>query len=162
MKDTIVFDDSHPIRGSPQIGAFVSNLKKFSLLLKGSEKVLLKISSVFPFDFFPDEVTIDECKVNIVFHDFFLSEDIHSITIDMIKDIEIEAGPIFATMKIVPDGYPGQPLTVRFLKKGDAIKIRRIIQGLMVAKRQGVDLINLDLPGFAEKIESLGKTHLAE
>ena len=116
---------------------------------------------MFPFDFFPDEITIDEYKVNVVSHEFFFSEDIHSITIEMIKDIEVAAGPFFATLKIVPDGYPGNPLVIRFLKKGEAIRAQRIIQGLMVARKQGIDPAKLDNPDFIESIEALGKTHLS-
>ena len=138
-----------------------SDIDKFESLLERSTKILLKTSSVFPFDFFPDEITIDEFKVNIIFHEFWLSGDIHSIQIDMIKDIEVESEPIFAELKIVPDGYPGHPLAVRFLKKKDAMKARRIIQGLMVARKQGIDPSQLD-EHMIEKIERLGKTNLRE
>ena len=80
----------------------------------------------------------------------------------MVKDIEVEAGPIFALLRIVPDGFPGHPIIIRFLKKKDALKIRRVIQGLMVAKRHGVDFARLDEAEFEHKLELLGTTHLVE
>lgn len=141
---------------------FSSNDERFNLLLKGANRVLLKTSAVFPFDFFPDEITIDESKVNIIFRDFFLSEDVHSIMIEMIRDIEVEAGPFFAVLKLVPDGYPGHALELRYLKKGDALKARRIIEGLMLARRHGVDPAQLDNLDLIERIETLGKTNLSE
>ena len=158
MKNIAVFDR----RAGFQSNLLSSEIEKFNALVKRSNKILLKTSAVFPFDFFPDEITIDESKVNIIFHEFFLSEDVHSITIDMIRDIEVETSPLFATLKIVPDGYPGHALEVHYLKKKDAIKARRIIQGLMVARKQDIDLAQLDESHFIEEIESLGKTHLAE
>ncbi len=136
-----------------------NNLNK---LILRSNRVLIRISSVFPFDFFPDEVTIDENKVNIICRIFFFSEDIHSIMIPMIKDVEIETNLFFAAMKIVPDGYPGKPIVVRFLKKGDAICARRIIQGLMVANREKVNIGNLDSRNLKQKIEDLGRAREAE
>lgn len=161
MANNVVFDRyrlSHlPLR---RVDSSI-DVQKLASLLKGSKRILLKIASMFPFDFFPDEITIDEYKVNVVSHEFFFSEDIHSITIEMIKDIEVAAGPFFATLKIVPDGYPGNPLVIRFLKKGEAIRAQRIIQGLMVARKQGIDPAKLDNPDFIESIEALGKTHLS-
>ncbi|MEK7092211.1 MAG: hypothetical protein AAB907_01145 [Patescibacteria group bacterium] len=139
-----------------------SNNEKLDMLLKGSQRILLKASSVFPFDFFPDELTIDENKVNIIFHPFFFSKDVHSIMIEMIRDIEVETGPFLAVLKLVPDGYPGHALELRYLKRNDALKARRIIEGLMVARRHGIDPSKLDSPDFLKQIETLGKTSLTE
>ena len=162
QRNQIVFDADQLSSLAQAKSAIDSEMQKFTTVLNASEKILFKTSSVFPFDLFPDEITIDECKINIVFHEFFLSEDIHSITIDMIKDVKVEHGPFFASLKIVPDGYPGQPLEVRYLKKEDAIKARRIVQGLIVARKQGLDPAKLDFYDFINKIESLGATHLVE
>lgn len=161
MKDTVLFQASH-IPTASQVPTLSPDFQKFNSLLRDSNKILFKMSSVFPFDFFPDEITIDEYKVNIIFHEFFLSEDVHSITIDMIKDIEVEAGPLFAILKIVPDGYPGKVVEVKNLKRSDAIRARKIILGLMVMKKQGIDPIKLYGHNFTDKIELLGTTHLVE
>lgn len=134
---------------------------KFDSLVRGCRTMLLKISAVFPFDLFPDELIIDECKVSIVFREFFFSADIHSINIEMIRDVDVETGPFFAKLQIVPDGFPGHPLVVRYLKKGDAYKARSIIQGLMVAKRNDIDLAKIDETDLVNKLELLGKTHVA-
>lgn len=156
MTNSIIFDR----RLGFQNRLTPSEIDEFEAVLQGSKRVLLKTSSIFPFDFFPDEITIDECKVNIIFHEFFFSGDTHSITIDMIKDIDVETGPIFATLKIVPDGFPGEPLRLRFLKKKDAIRARQIIQGLMIARKHGIDPTKIQSEDFLEKIESMGATNL--
>lgn len=140
----------------------IKQLKKLDDLVDGGHAPLLKIQAVFPFDFFPDEIIVDSAKVNIVQRDFFMSEDIHSILIDMIKDVALESGPLFATLKIVPDGYPGQPLSVRYLKKDEALRARRIIQGLMVGVKRGVDMSKIEHPHLKRNIEAVGKAPIIE
>lgn len=136
--------------------------QKLKLLTNKSSRVLLKASSVFPFDLFPDEISIDGFKVSIISHDFFMSEDIHSVPIDMIKDIELYLGPLFATLRIVPDGYPGHGLEVSYLKRADALKARRIIEGLIISRKQGIDPMELTNFEHDKQIEEIGSTHLAE
>lgn len=167
MKKGVVFDRSRDLRSPPKrerpvprdTGQF-TDAAKFDTLVRGCKRVLLKISAFFPFDLFPDEIIVDECKVSIVFREFFFSEDIHSINIDMIRDVDVETGPFFAKLQIVPDGYPGHPLIVRYLKKKDANLARSVIQGLMVARRNDIDLSKINEPDLVSKLELLGKTHV--
>lgn len=130
--------------------------KKFSELLKNTQQVLFRAASVFPFEFFPDEIMIDVGKVSIVERIFFFSECFHSIAINSIKDIAIETSILFATLNIVPDGYPNNPLTIKYLKKGDAIKARKIIQGLLIASKENVDPGVLAIHNLPKKIEEIG------
>lgn len=155
MTNGIVFDRKLGFQAKSRS----DEIDKFEAVLGGSKRVLLKTSSIFPFDLFPDEITIDETKVSIVYHEFFFSDEVHSITIDMIKDIDVETGPLFATLKIVPDGYPGRPMELRFLKKKDAIKARQIIQGLIIARKHGIDPTKIQSEDFLEKIELMGTTN---
>lgn len=132
------------------------NIEMLEKLAKGTRDVLVRTKSVFPFDFFPDEITVDENKVNITFKEFFFSEDIHTILIHLIKDIEVETSVFFGTLKIVPDGYPAQPICVRYLKKSDALRIRRIVQGLMLSKKEGIDMSKIHNDDLCEKVEQIG------
>lgn len=140
----------------PAVFRHEEEVKKLEKLVDATHSVLMKTKTVFPFDLFPDEVTIDENKINIVFREFFFSEDVHSIMIHLIKDVEVETSLLFGTIKIVPDGYPAQPIYVRYLKKSDALKIRRIIQGLMLSKKEGIDTTKLDEGELKEKVELVG------
>lgn len=161
MKKGLVFDrnrDARPLSSGGGSGSF-SDTERLDSLVRGCRRMLLRISAFFPFDLFPDVVIVDECKVSIIFRQFFFSEDVHSVSIDMIRDVNVETGPFFASLKIVPDGYPGQSLIVRYLKKKDANLARSVIQGLMVVKRNKIDLGRIDAPDLVEKLEVLGKTH---
>ncbi|MBI4078958.1 MAG: hypothetical protein HY429_01530 [Candidatus Levybacteria bacterium] len=131
--------------------------RKLQALVARTEKVLLKISAVFPFDFFPDEIIIDENKVNLIIRQFFFSAHTHSIMIKMIKDVAIECSPLFATFKLVPDGYPGEPIVIKFLKKSEATKARSLILGLMLLLKEGLDPAKVPTEILKKDIEALGK-----
>lgn len=144
---------------APDIDRIVRDGEKAKLenLVQRTDRVLLKISAVFPFDFCPDEIIIDENKVNLVIREFFFSAQTHSIMIKMIKDVAIECSPFFATFKLVPDGYPGEPIVIRFLKKNDATRARAIILGLMVSLKEGVDPTKAPTKELKKNIETVGK-----
>lgn len=132
------------------------NRDKFDRLLNESHIVLLKLKSVFPFDFFPDEITIDPMKVNIVSREFFLSPTTHTIHIRNILDVIVDCSVLFATLRIMYQGFGPNTINVRFLKKREAQKARRIIQGLAVATKEGVDFTKLITPELVNKVENIG------
>src|SRR5579859_4040624 len=137
------------------------NSQKFEKLVQKSDKVLLKIRAVFPFDFFPDSVVIDESKINIIHKQFFFSSEILSIPIHHIQDIEVDTSIFFATLKILPVGfsvmsYTENWVTVPYLWKRDAIRARRIISGLLIGIKEGIDFGKVDTANFVKKIEKLG------
>lgn len=134
------------------------NLDK--LLNKLNNNVLLKISSIWPFDLFPKDIIIDTNKVNIIYRVFFFSERRRSILIKDITDIFVDTDLLFASMKFVDRSYAENVLEIKFLPKADALRARRIIQGLVVAVQNGVDLNEIPSQEIVEKIEELGKTNV--
>jgi hypothetical protein len=80
----------------------------------------------------------------------------------MIRDVDVEMGPFFAKLTILPDGYPSKPLIVKYLRRKDAYKARSVIQGLMLAKRNSIDLHKVNDNDLVGKLEMLGKTHIIE
>lgn len=161
MKAVTVFNlKTNILPNIPSIST-IPAINKFQKLLNQTENILFKASTLFPFDLFPDEISIDGHKVNVVIHEFFLSNDIHSISIEMIRDIQVDTGPFLASLTIIPDGYPAHPIIVNNLKKKDAIKAQKIIQGLMLIKRQRMNTSNLT-PSDSIDLERLGHTHLKE
>ncbi|HSW97429.1 MAG TPA: hypothetical protein VLF89_06400 [Candidatus Saccharimonadales bacterium] len=136
--------------------------EKFEKLIKKSERVLLRIKAVFPFEFFPDSVVIDETKINIIHRIFFWTAEIQSIPIQHIQDVEVDTSVLFATLKILPTGFSVVSMTenwvkVNYLWRRDALRARRIIAGLLIASREGIDLTKVDTVNFVKKIEGLGE-----
>lgn len=132
------------------------NKEKFESLVRGS-KVLYELRSVFPFDLFPDTVTIDSEKVNITFKDFFLSARLQSYYIKNISYVYVDTGPLFASLNIVDEGLVGQTGTVSYLKKDEALCACRIIQGLIVTHKEDIDLSKIEDKNLVPKIEKLGE-----
>ncbi|MBI3954649.1 hypothetical protein HY333_01255 [Candidatus Collierbacteria bacterium] len=133
------------------------NVQKFESIANRSATELYRLSTVFPFDFFPDTIIIDLAKVSLVTRVFFFTERIHSVFIQDILDVFIETSLFFATLNIVDQGFVENLITIRYLKKDQAIKARRIIQGLVVARKQGIELSALiPTSDLVSKLENIG------
>lgn len=135
-----------------------SNQEQLEGLIEKYRTVLYKLSSVFPFDLFPDEITVTENRVNIINREFFGSEQIYNILIKDIADVNIETNPFFATIKMYDARRRERPpLKVSFLKKEDALEARTIIQGLISGTAQGIDFSKFDPEELVKKIKELSK-----
>lgn len=132
-------------------------------LANKSEQILLRITNVFPFAFFPDELIIDELKVNIINRIFFFAEQLRSILIKDIVNVVVETGPFFATLVITDrtssteSNVPTNIVKVKYLKKNEATTARRIIQGLKISYEQKVDLASLGVNELTGKLEEIGR-----
>jgi hypothetical protein len=135
------------------------NISKFENIIEGSSRELYRTKAVFPFDLFPDEVIIDMNKVNIIKKIFFFTQRVHGVFIQDITDIFVSTAPFFATLEIIDSGFIENSIKIPFLKIDDALKARRIIQGLIVAKKQAIDLSGLkDDKDLTTKLEALGES----
>jgi len=152
VKDGLKLNQSAMTEGKEQI----ANQKLDDLALK-SDYVLLKVSTFWPFTLFVNHIIVDPYKVNIIFREFFWSEHIHSVMIKDILDVVVETSVFFATVRIVDQGYIENTIDVAYLKKGDALRLRKIIQGLIIAHRQAVDLSVLSSSDIRSKTEEMGK-----
>src|SRR5690348_14171043 len=114
--------------------------EKLQSLIDKPQKPLLVISTVFPFDFFPDTLVIETIKVHLISRHFFASEQIHSFLVKGIADVFVETGPIFATLNILLQMVTreNQQTQIKNLWKHDAVKARDIIQGLIIASRENI------------------------
>ena len=57
-------------------------------------EILLRLKSVFPFDFFPNEIIIHRSKIDIVYRQFFWDEQVVSLPIDQVKGVSVRRSPI--------------------------------------------------------------------
>lgn len=136
----------------------VASNQKIDDLTKKVGIVLHKISTVFPFEFFPTDIIIRPTKVDIINRQFFWSEEIHTTMIKDITDITINTSIFFAALVITDQGYHDKLISVRFLKKSHALKARRIIQGLIIAMSENIDPEKIDPDELVQKVEQLGRS----
>ena len=121
-------------------------------------KVLFRARSVFPFKFFPAEVTIEAAAVNISNQTFFFSKEIASIPLKEVLSAEVHTGLYFAKLTVIDIRYNQEPLSIEYLKKEEAMKARRIIQGLLIAFHEDLSTDGLSIEEQVTYFEKLGRT----
>lgn len=136
----------------------VENAKKrMDNLIEGSDATLYTVKSVFPFDLFPDKLVLDINKVNLISKEFFWSERVHSVLIEDISDVYIDTSPFFSTLHVVDENFTENMISIQHLKKDEAARARRIIQGLVIARKQTLDLTHINPAELVPRLEELGK-----
>ena len=136
----------------------VNPLSRLKQLANRSHSVLFTITSIYPLDLFPDTITIDENKINIIKKELFGSENIHSILIEDITHVTASTGLFTATLEIVDSMNLRFPTTyiIRHLNIKKARIARRIIQGLITCKREAIDLSSYEKKDILEYLLDLG------
>lgn len=129
---------------------------KLDSLVEQSRRVLFTTRTIFPFDFFPDIIQIDENKVDIIERIFFFSEQVFPIAITDIRNVTVTTDLLFASLTIEIRGYETNPGQIKFLQKYAAAKIRRLIFGLMQCKKQDIDLTSIPVKELVPKLEQIG------
>lgn len=128
-------------------------------LIEEAEKVrdiLIKAESVFPFVLFPDTVAVTRAKVVITIRTFFRVSEVISLQIEDILNVESDLGPFFGSIKVYTRVYGTQPLRITFLKRKDTIAVKRIIEGHIIAHRQGIENTHLEKDELIKLLKSLG------
>jgi len=133
-----------------------NNKQQLRRVTKASNRILFRVKAVFPFDFFPNELIIDENSVNIVYKYFFFSREVSSMPFENINACRSSVGLLFGTIYIELEGYNRNPPPLRYLWRKDAYMARRMITGLITCQKQQIDLRKLDLNEVKEKIMNIG------
>src|SRR5690606_8068229 len=107
--------------------------------IQSSHEVLIKASTVFPFTLFPDTVTLDRAKLTISHREFFRTGEVMSIRIEDILNVTVDVGPFFGSLKIFTRFFStDKPYEVHFLTRRDALQIKRILQGYVIALQKEI------------------------
>lgn len=123
-----------------------------------SHDILIRATTVFPFSFFPDTLTVDRSKVTVTHRDFFKVGEVISIQIEDILNITATVGPLFGAIKIATRFFdPGKPYMIDHFKRTDALKIKRIVQGYLIARQKDIDCSALSTHELAIMLDKLGR-----
>lgn len=127
-------------------------------LAQADSTPLLSFQSVFPFDLFPDRITIDRNKVTVIRHIFFFESMVQSVLIKDIMTVVVEQSLLFASLQIVDRMPTRHTLTVVKLPKEEARQARWIIEGLIVSSQQEeMDLSSVPNDVLLPKLIEIGK-----
>lgn len=100
-------------------------------------KILGKYKSVFPFEFFPDELIVSERRVIWIHRYGPGMSRVISVLHQDIADIEASHGPIFGHLHI-RNFTGGEEIVIEHLWRKDVQKARDLVESMMLARRVGV------------------------
>lgn len=130
----------------------VDDIEELKQVIAHSHEVIASAKTVFPF-VFPDEIILDRAKITIVKRTFIRTSDIISIRIEDVLNISASVGPIFGSVTIASrvmnsiDHYD-----VSRFWRDDALKIKQIIQGYLIARQNGVHTDHLSCEELAKTL----------
>jgi len=118
--------------------------------------VLFDTKTVFPFDPFPDTVTLDREKVAITYRSFFFVAKVISIPIRDLLNVQANVGPFFGTLNMSSRYFATTPCTINFLKRDDALRLQRLLQGYIICEEQNIETSNIDKDQLVVMLNDLG------
>lgn len=131
--------------------------KQLQEILDSSHEILVTATTVFPFTLFPDTITVDRNKITVTKRTFFMSSEAVSIRIEDVLNVTCSIGPIFGSIKIVSRVFNSQrPYAVRHFWRDDAVKIKHIAQGYVIALQRKIDCTSLEVNELRRMLSQLG------
>lgn len=122
-----------------------------------SNEMLAQAHTVFPFTLFPDTVSIDRGKMTISHRNFFRVAEVTSIRIEDILNATVNVGPLFGSLKIATRFFgTDKDYVVNYLSRSDALKIKHILQGYIIAVQKKIDCSALSTKELAKMLSELG------
>lgn len=121
-------------------------------LVKKSNRYIISISSVFPFNIFPNTINVEEGRVTFIFRQLMSSQS-HSIDIKDISNVFIESSLFFASIQIVSRTFIQNDKKIGYLNKKKAYRIRRVIEGLRILANNNIDTSNYEISELIAKTE---------
>jgi hypothetical protein len=133
--------------------------KKLDHLVEKSNRVIFHTRTVWPFDFFPNDLTITENQVDMSIQEFFFSGHIESVRVVDIAQVSVETSFLFATLRIEILKPQTDPMVIPYLTRSDAIFARRLIYGLVSVAKEKIDIAKMDMPTLINKLEQIGSDY---
>ncbi len=128
---------------------------KLSMLAERANKIIFEAKSVFPFELFPDKITICLNRVTITYkRPYYLDE--RPLPIEFINVAHVTRGIFFASLSIETFGVE-KPAPISHLKIDEAREARRYILALIECKKNNVDFGQYSLDEIRKKLQSIGR-----
>ena len=133
------------------------NQEKLNSLLNKNQSIIFEAKAVFPFDLFPDKLSVDVTRVTVT-HNYILSSNVFPIPIETVNAVEAHFGILFASLRIEIQGFNQNPEIINFLWNSDARRAKRFILALIQCRIKGIDLSNLDSEKLKVTLEKIGSS----
>lgn len=131
---------------------------QLSQTISSAHEVLVTATTVFPFTLFPDTVTLDRAKLTISHKEFFWTGEVMSIRIEDILNVAADVGPFFGSLKIYTRFFQNdKPYSIYFLSRNNTLRIKRILQGYIIALQKNINCSTMPTSELAEMLHDLGR-----
>lgn len=125
--------------------------------IQGAHEVLCTATTLFPFTLFQDTITLDRAKLTVTRRTFVGMAEVMSIRIEDILNVTATIGPILGGVKIVSRVFNVEkPYEINRFKRQDALLIKRVTQGYVIALQRNIDCSSLPVHELAAMLEQLG------
>ena len=106
---------------------------------------------------FPDEIIVDRTKITIIKRYSFWSTDVISIQIEDVLNVSTSIGILFGSLTIASRVMnTTDHFDIHLLWRRDAIDLKHVIQGYVIAKHSGIDTSVLPRDEMLETLRELG------
>lgn len=126
-----------------------------------NETILMRVATVFPFTIFPDEIVVSLNRVDIVVRPFFFSKQVYPLLIKDLVTLNVSTNIFFGSLSLEMRFHEQNPPIINYLWKGEALRLRRVITGLLEAYKEGVDLSVYTPEEILQKVDVIGRSHVA-
>lgn len=141
------------------------NKERLKAITERQDIEMYRVKSVFPFTLFPDTIIIDTTKISIAKKQLFATEFVATIPLKDLSDVNLQTFLFLGTiiLKYMPQSNsPGmnEPVEARIsnLKREDAIKIKNILKGALVAKAEEIDIALLSPKEIVKVLHKFGES----
>ena len=153
---------SHPQKSPPAVEQSIKTAtpdetrEELRDAIKGSNEILATASTAMPV--FADTIAVDRAKFTVTKRTFFRTAEVISMRIEDILNVTEHLGMLFGSVKItsrVMNADP--PYTVGPFWRKDAVRVKRITQGYVIALQREIDCAALPVKELAQMLEELGE-----
>lgn len=124
--------------------------------IKGSNQVLATATTVL--SFFPDTFTIDRAKLTVTKRHFFSTAEVMSIRVEDILNVTARLDPFFGSVQVVSRVMGvEQSHTVGNFWRGEAMRLKRVTQGYVIALQRHIDCSALQTAELVNMLDKLGE-----
>jgi hypothetical protein len=142
------------INNKEQALVAAANLKK---IVKRSHQVIASARTVLLMTIFPDSIIVDRTKVSIIKRSFFWSSDVISFQIEDVLNVSCSVGPLFGSLTIASRVMSTvDHFHINYLWRGDAIFMKQLIQGHIIAKNNKLETDGLSRKEMVDMLCELG------
>jgi hypothetical protein len=122
-----------------------------------AQEDLLTTTTVFPFDLFPDTISLDREKLTIVHRSFFSTSNTICMQIEDILNVKGNVGPFFGNLILSTRYFNNSTQTIKFLRRRDVLKFQRLIQGSIISHHREIDCSDIESEQLVALLSDLGQ-----